>query len=1183
MRYRLLGPVEVIGTDGQVVALSGERERTLLATLGLGAGRPVTMSRLVDALWGEHPPATAANTLQVHVSNLRKKLVAAGAADDLQSVPEGYALRVGPDDIDATVFARLVEGATGDPAEVATRLREALSLWRGPALADVRSDLLQGEKTRLEELRLRALERRIDSELELGRHDEVVGELEAVLHANPLREGIRGQLMVALYRSGRQADALAVYRSGREVLAEELGIDPSPELRALEVAILRQEPELSARASRLGGGEATTSDSTSAASAPLPSRLVAASEGSVFAFFGRDNELKTLDEIHKRGASEHRLSVVLVSGEPGVGKTSLVAQAARTLHDAGAIVIYGGCDEDLTVPYKPWVEAITPLVESVSDDVLRRFTETNGLTLARLVPELARRLGEVSPPPSAESDAERFMVMESVVRFLAAASAQAPLLVVLDDLHWADGASLQLLGQLAHSSAPMAVTVIGTFRDSDLSRSHPLTPLLARLRREPTVQRLPIVGFEDFEVIGLMEVAAGHRLPDEGVALAQALRRETGGNPFFVVEMILHLAQEGTFVQDDDGIWHMTVDLDEIGLPTSVREVVAQRVAIFGEDTERALSTASVIGRDFDLSVLAAVLEEDELDLSDLLEGATTAGLIEMTAGDTDRYRFVHALIQHTLYEDLTPIRRRRAHLRVAEVLEDSETNDPERLSALAHHWLAATRLADIAKAVYYARRAGQAALDAYAPVDAVAWFSQALEVLERQGSYDEHERGRLLVELGTAQNQAGIPEHRKTLLDSAAIAQRLGDSGLLVAAALGGREVPPRSAEADPERAAVIQAALGALGERDEGTRALLLASLSEVTDARDWRRRLEFANEAMARADGLNDAGKLAVAVMSYQFRAQPDALAARLDETEWACGVAQRLGDPVLRFRASFNRIHACIEVGDLTEVDRRIGDLGALVERTGLPECRWELLLTRTWRAILAGDLSTGELLNDETFVVASDLERPEAVASYGGVLFEIRILQGRISELIETLTRAAAENPALDVLRVALASAYCSLGRMEEAKPLFERDAATAFTKIPRDPTWTTSMDLFAECAVALRDREAAATLYHLILPYEKMVVFLYGTIWGSFARSLGRLAHFLGHRDAAHAHFDTALSINERIESPYFVSRTQLDYAELLRDVGKTTEATGLVNQAFDTAKQYGFAGLESRATTFSA
>ena len=285
-----------------------------------------------------------------------------------------------------------------------------------------------------------------------------------------------------------------------------------------------------------------------------------------------------------------------------------------------------------------------------------------------------------------------------------------------------------------------------------------------------------------------MEAAAGHRLPDDGVALAHALRRETGGNPFFVVEMILHLAQEGIFAQGDDGIWRLTVDLDEVGLPTSVREVVAQRVATLGEETERALSMASVIGRDFDLSVLATLLGDDELELMDRMEQAIAAGLLSEDGTTAGRYRFVHALIQHTLYQDLSAARRQRAHLRVAEVLEDTDTDDPERLAALARHWLAATRQADVTKAVYYARRAGQVALGAYAPADAVAWFSQALEVLDRQGAPDEHERGRLLVELGTAQNAAGMPEHRQTLLDAAEIAQRLGDTDLLVAAALGGR-----------------------------------------------------------------------------------------------------------------------------------------------------------------------------------------------------------------------------------------------------------------------------------------------------------------------------------------------------------------------------------------------------------
>ncbi len=243
MRYRLLGPLEVIGDDGVSVALAG-RERNLLATLVLDANEVVSTDRLVDALWGDDPPATADNALQVCVSKLRKKLAVAGAGDNVSSAAQGYVIRTRPNEVDIEEFEQLAGAATGDPAEVSTRLRHALALWRGPALANVGSDLLNEEKNRLEELRQLVLSRRIEADLALGCHLELVAELEALVQADPLREGLRRQLMLALYRAGRQADALATYRAAAVVLAEELGIDPGPELQALELAILNQDPDI---------------------------------------------------------------------------------------------------------------------------------------------------------------------------------------------------------------------------------------------------------------------------------------------------------------------------------------------------------------------------------------------------------------------------------------------------------------------------------------------------------------------------------------------------------------------------------------------------------------------------------------------------------------------------------------------------------------------------------------------------------------------------------------------------------------------------------------------------------------------------------------------------------------------------------------------------------------------------
>jgi tetratricopeptide (TPR) repeat protein len=794
---------------------------------------------------------------------------------------------------------------------------------------------------------------------------------------------------------------------------------------------------------------------------------------------------------------------------------------------------------------------------------------------------LARRLSVDPPGSGADADSDRFLILEGAARLLATASARRPLVVVLDDLHWVDAASLQLLRHLVASAIPMSLTVVGTFRESDLSRSHPLTGALAGLRREACVERIDLVGLEDIEIIDLLESAAGHDMPGDGIGLAHAIRRETAGNPFFVVEVIRHLAETGAFIQDEDGRWVLSSDLEDLGLPTSVREVVAHRVARLGEATEQALSLAAVIGRDFDLDVLAGLLDTDEATLLDLLEDAIGAGLVSESDDTIGRYQFVHALIQHTLYQDLGATRRQRAHRRVAEAFESLGTED-EHLIELARHWMAATRPSDVSRALYYACRAGDVALAAYAPLDAITWYSQALDLLDRQMLVEERERCALLVGLGTAQRQAGQHEYRQTLLDAAEIAHGLGDTDLLVAAALAGTRGAAHLAEGDDDQIRVLRTALDGVRDSDPASQALLLVALVEVTDAREWESRRDLAAEAMAIAARLSDpATALQVINHCYPSLLQPESLADRLVETDEAVALADRLGESVARIQARLNRVHACMEAGDLDEADRRLDEMDALVGQTGLPYYQWQQLIARSWRLTLSGDLAGAETAIDESLEIGARIGAPAAMGVYGAILWETRRQQGRLDEIAEFFVQAATDNPAIAALRAVVVWMYCALGRLDEARRLFEPDVANGFADFPRDVSWTTAMSLCADNAVELEHREAARLLYDKLCPFADLIVFNHGTMQGALSLPLGRLAHLLGLHEEAATFFANALSTHNRLGAHEAIARTELYNADLLVDraePGDVQRAQEMVQEALATARQYGFGALERRA-----
>jgi class 3 adenylate cyclase len=913
-------------------------------------------------------------------------------------------------------------------------------------------------------------------------------------------------------------------------------------------------------------------------SIPLPPRLGVAAH---IALFGRTRELDELDSAlaHARGGKQQ---AVLLAGEPGIGKTRLAAELAARAHSSGADVLYGRSDADLGIPYQPFVEALAHYVEHAPADLLSNHRAAHGDEVARLVPQLAKQRDAHEPRTTGAAQTDRYRLFAAVADLLAGAAVQRPLVIVLDDLHWADKPSLLLFKYLVTSPAPMGALVIGTYRSTELVPEHPLAELLADLRREPGVARLSLGGLDHDGVIGIAEEITGGRLGAGGAELAHALHEETNGNPFFVGEILRHLS-ESDDIERAGRRWREGNGEAGLELPGSIRETIARRVTGLGDRTQRVLATASVIGRDFELELLAGALKEDVDDVLDALDVAVRSALIAEAPGVGPRYTFAHALVVHTLYEQLGAGRRRRTHRLVAAALEELCGGEPgARIGQLAHHAYEGATTTDPSTALRYAREAGDHALSQLAPDEAVRWYGRALELQEH--APDDAQRCELLIGLGTAQNYSGDAAFRETLLEAAELAARLGDSDRLARAALANtRGFVSGSGEVDDERVATLEAALAAIGPDDSDTRARLLATLaSEIVYTGDWERRLALSDEALDLARRLGEQGTLRD-VLSARFMTiwAPPTLGERTANTEEDLALAASSDDPMAEFWAIHWRIAVCGESGEpLDKVVRLVEREAQLAHRLRQPTARWLAMFDRAALALMRGLHEEAESWADEAGQIGTDSGQPEAIAFYVGQLLNIRFEQGRMVELEPLIAEQVEANPGIPGFRAALALARCDGGLDDEAREVLEVDVANSFGSFLYDPSWLVSLAIFAEAAARLEHEGAAAALYPLLEPWEDLVAFNYATAWGSIARHLGNLAALLGRHELAERHLQRAAEVHERVGAPIWLARTRLDLArlKLARD-GGDQETASLAEQALATAKDLGCGEIERAAT----
>jgi DNA-binding SARP family transcriptional activator len=1129
MEFRILGQLEVVA-DGRALDLGGLQQRAILLALLVDANRTVSTDRLIDTLWEAAPPATAQKAVQVHISQLRKLL----GSDRLQTRAPGYALHVEPDELDLACFERLWEEG---------RLREALAVWRGPPLPEfVSQRFAQAEISRLEERRLLCLEQRIDEDLAAGRHAGLAAELEALIRLQPLRERLRSQLMLALYRSARQAEALECYQEGRRALVEELGIEPGRALRDLHQAILRQDEELDLPVAGLEPAVAVEHRS---------------------ALIGRERELAEL-VVGLDDAFAGRGSLFLLVGEPGIGKSRLADELINLARARAARVVIGRCWEAGGAPaYWPWVQSLRACIKDTEHGALRLQLGAGASDLAQLLPELRELLPDVAEPPMLEPEGARFRLFEAVSSFLTHAAQARPLVLVLDDLHAADEPSLLLLRFLGRQLGESKLLVVGALRDIDPIPSHPLTAALTELAREPTTRRLALPGLDEQQVAQFIELIAGEPATGE---LAASIHGETEGNPLFVGEIVRLLAAEG-------GIG---ADAPRVAIPQSVRDVIARRLRHLSPECNRVLVLASVFGREFGLDELARLSDLSEDELLDTLDEAMGARVVADVPGSPGRLRFAHVLIRETLYEGLTTARRVRVHRSAVLALESLYGDEPgPHLAELTHQSIAAS---DFEKGVRYARRAGDRALSLLAYEEAARLYETAVEALDISDPGDQRLRCELIIGLGEAEARAGNTAIAKqAFLAAAEIARRTDLPHRLAqaAAGYGGRLVWSRAGN-DDQLVPLLEDGLAALAETDVELRARLLARLAgALRDEHSRARRERLSQEAVELARRTESPAALAyalegraAAILGGNSQAELLVLASELRE------LSGRIGDTERMVQAHIYRVVAQLEVCDISGAEIDLAEAKRIANELRQPAQLWTVHAAEAMLALASGRLTEATELVPQALALGERAQPDAAIPVYWLQRYSLYDFHGDPDELEPAIRELVSQYPARPAFRCVLAHLYARLGRTDDARRAFDEFAADHFAALPLDMEWLYGMSLLAETTVLLGDAESADILYGLLLPWSAFnAVDQPEGMRGSVSRYLGILAASMKRWEEAERHFRYALETNERMGARPWLAHTQHDYGRMLlgrRDPGDTERAQELLDHALANYQELG-------------
>ena len=1154
-RIELCGSLRVVIGGVPVTArLPGRQGRALFAYLVVNRHRPVNRQELLDVLWpGDLPDAPEAG-LSTVLARVRRAVghdVIDGRAELRLALPEDAEIDI----------ARVAHGAEhaeralsrDDPHAAIAAAEAALAIIERPLLPGMEGawvEALREEFAALEPDLLEALAR---AALAAGGREQLVTAERAartLAERHLFRESGYALLIEIHARRGNVAEATLTYDRLRVLLRDELGTAPSAALTALHDDLLLS--------GRLGGADAPP--------LPVPEEPEAEPEpeaanhavtlpvigGSIAgsSFVGRERHLDRLRPPWlQAGTGEHRLALLV--GEPGVGKTRLAAQFAAEVHAAGATVLYGRCDEEPLLSYQPFIGALR--------HYLREGDWSTDPEAQGDLQELSRLIPEARPAPATDDDAksqdpetERYRLFEAIARLIGRATRSRPLLFVLDDLHWADKPTLLALRHLLRHEDPARLLVLGLIRDVDVGADHPLVELIADLRRERRFDRLAVEGLDESETDALVSARLDAA---PSAAFVRGLRAKTEGNPFFIEEALRSLAESEPL---HPGAALSERALESIGVPESVADLIQRRLARVSDLTAEALTVASVVGREFDLGMLEALLDTPDADLIEAMEEAMDCGLIIEVADAVDRFAFSHALGRDAIYGRLSRARRLRLHLAVGDVF-DARRASVAGLGELAHHYFLAREVGAAEKAVRYAVLAGEEAARTLAYEESAEHYRRALEAFGGQLDPDADESGRceVLLALGRVQWRAGDADARETYFEAAASARRRGAAEQLARAALGLGERYWEANAVDPRYPRLLAEALETLPAQDSRLRARLLSRTAEnlhFTGDENYGEQLSLEGLEMARR--LGHVETLLAALMSRHVTLlhieHLDKRVALIDEVLTLAG-----NHGALQAEAHHWRLIDLLELGELETARRDHDVLSSLSHglRQPLLQC-----LAVGWQGVFAhidGDVAEAERVARESFELARRSQVRHATSSLASMVFTLRRQQGRIAELLPTMESLIGGRSASPTWSAALALGRVEAGDIEAGRGRFEAIAARDFAGIPRDWFWFMTVALLAETCAALGDADRAPRLYDLLAPFaDRYVQVIYTACWGSTHRHLGLLAGVCERYDVAEEHFCAALDANERIGAVLMVAETQCAYGEMLlrRDAGGDRE-----------------------------